>query len=112
MKLTKLGVLVASAVLVFGACSGGGSSAAPSTGGGSAAAGSAAASSAAAGSAAAGSAPTDPLGVVTIQSADPIHLAFWGVLAGADASLGQDALYGVQVAVDDKGKKLLGHDIR
>jgi len=84
MRFTKLGVLVASAVLVFGACSGSGG----------------------------GAAPSDPLGVVTIQANDPIHLAFWGVIAGADASLGQDSLYGAQVAVDDKGGKLLGHDIR
>ena len=84
MRFTKLGVLVASAVLVFGACSSSGSAAAPS----------------------------DPLGVVTIQSSDPIHLAFWGVIAGADASLGQDSLYGAQIAVADKGGKLLGHDIR
>jgi branched-chain amino acid transport system substrate-binding protein len=102
MNLTKLGVIATSAVLILGACSGSGASPAAS----------APAGSAAASGGAVGTAPTDPLGVITIQSADPIHLAFWGVLAGADASLGQDALYGAQVAVDDKGGKLLGHDIR
>lgn len=39
MTVTKLGALVAGAVLVFGACSSGGSSPAPSTGGGTAASG-------------------------------------------------------------------------
>jgi branched-chain amino acid transport system substrate-binding protein len=52
------------------------------------------------------------LGVITIASGDPIHIADWGVLSGADASLGQDSLYGVQIAVDDKGGKLLDHTIR
>src|SRR3954468_15291469 len=85
MKLTKLGVLVASAVLAVGACSGAAGGATP---------------------------PADPLGVVTIPSGESLHLAFWGVLSGADASLGQDSLYGAQVAVDDKGGKILDHTIR
>jgi branched-chain amino acid transport system substrate-binding protein len=55
--------------------------------------------------------PSDPLRVVTIPAGEPIHIAFWGVLSGADASLGQDSLYGAQIAVADKGGKLLGHDI-
>lgn len=84
MRLTKLGALVAGAVLVFGACSSGGGAASP---------------------------PTDPLGVIKIAPGDPIHFAFWGVLSGADATLGQDSLYGAQVAVDDKGGKLLDHTI-
>src|SRR5574341_862063 len=54
---------------------------------------------------------TDKIGCVTIAPGDPIHIAFWGVLSGAVASLGQDSLYGVQIAIDDKGGKLLGHDI-
>src|SRR3990172_3337466 len=85
MKLTKLGALIASAVLVTGACSSGGGAATP---------------------------PLDALGVITIPAGEPLHIAFWGVLSGADASLGQDALYGAQVAVDDKGGKLLDHTIR
>lgn len=55
--------------------------------------------------------PADALGVITIPAGEKIHIAFWGVLSGADASLGQDSLYGVQIAVADKGGKLLGHDI-
>src|SRR5574341_84165 len=55
---------------------------------------------------------TDKIGCVTIAPGDPIHIAFWGVLSGADATLGQDSVYGVQIAIDDAGGKLLGHDIK
>jgi branched-chain amino acid transport system substrate-binding protein len=48
---------------------------------------------------------------VSVGANDPIHIAFWGVLSGADSSLGQDAQYGVKVAIQDAGGKLLGHDI-
>jgi len=82
MKLTKVGALAAIAALAFSACGGAGSTP-----------------------------PADTLGVITIPPGEKIHVAFWGVLSGADASLGQDALYGAQVAVDDKGGKLLDHDI-
>jgi len=54
---------------------------------------------------------TDALGCVNIAPGDPIHIAYWGVLSGADATLGQDSLYGVQIAADDIGNKLLDHDI-
>jgi branched-chain amino acid transport system substrate-binding protein len=54
---------------------------------------------------------TDKIGCVNIAPGDPLHIAFWGVLSGADATLGQDSLYGVQIAVDDRGGKFLGHDV-
>ncbi len=54
---------------------------------------------------------TDSLGCVTYGPSDPIHIAFWGVLSGADSTLGQDSQYGVEIAMDDQGK-LLGHDIK
>jgi branched-chain amino acid transport system substrate-binding protein len=82
MKLQKFGALAVVAALAFGACSAPGSVA-----------------------------PSDALGVITIPAGEKIHIAFWGVLSGADATLGQDSLYGAQIAVDDKGGKLLGHDI-
>jgi branched-chain amino acid transport system substrate-binding protein len=57
-------------------------------------------------------APPDELGSVTIGPNDPIHIAFWGVISGADASLGTDSFRGVELAVDDlPDKKLLGHTI-
>ncbi len=81
MKLSRLAALIGSAALVFGACS------------------------------AAASPPADPLGVVTIPPGEPIHIVYWGVLSGADASLGEDSKRGVEIAIDDKGGKLLGRDI-
>ncbi len=57
-------------------------------------------------------APNDPLGVVTIKKGQPIHIAYWFVVAGADSSLGLDTKRGVELAMDDKGGKLLGHSIK
>jgi branched-chain amino acid transport system substrate-binding protein len=54
---------------------------------------------------------TDALGCVTIGPDEPIHIAYWGVLSGADSSLGEDSKRGVEIAIDDKGGKLLDHDI-
>ena len=56
--------------------------------------------------------PADPLGVVTIPSGEPIHIAYWGVLSGADASLGEDSKRGVEIQIDDHDGKLLGRDVR
>lgn len=85
MKLSKIAALSAAAALAFAACS----TAAPS-GGGSA---------------------EDPLGVVNIPAGEPVHIAYWGVLSGADSSLGEDSKQGVEVAIDDLGGKFKGHDI-
>jgi branched-chain amino acid transport system substrate-binding protein len=52
----------------------------------------------------------DPLGCVRVGPNDPFHFAFWGVLSGADSSLGRDAQRGVEIAIDDVGK-LHDHDI-
>jgi len=54
----------------------------------------------------------DPIGVVKIKPGQPIHIACWMVVAGADASLGTDTKRGVEIAIDDKGGKLLGHPIK
>ena len=54
---------------------------------------------------------TDKIGCVTIAPTDPVHIAFWGVLSGADGTLGTDSQYGVEIAIADQGK-LLGHDIQ
>ncbi len=56
--------------------------------------------------------PKDPLGVVTIKKGQPIHVAYWLVVAGSDASLGIDIRRGVEIAIQDKGGKLLGHPIK
>src|SRR5215218_7927655 len=54
---------------------------------------------------------TDELGCVTIAPDEPVHIAYWGVLSGADSSLGEDSKRGVEIAIDDKGGKILDHDI-
>jgi len=54
---------------------------------------------------------TDALGCVTIAPDEPVHIAYWGVLSGADASLGEDSKRGVEIAIDDMGGKVLDHDI-
>ena len=56
-------------------------------------------------------APAEDLGTIEIAAGDPIHIAYWGVLSGADSTLGVDSERGVEIAVDDKGGKLLDHDI-
>lgn len=53
----------------------------------------------------------DELGCVDIAPDEPIHIAYWGVLSGADGTLGEDSKRGVEIAIDDKGGKLLDHDI-
>jgi branched-chain amino acid transport system substrate-binding protein len=52
------------------------------------------------------------IGVVKIKKGEPIHIALWMVVAGPDASLGTDTKRGVEIAVDDKGGKVLGHPIK
>lgn len=54
----------------------------------------------------------DPLGVVTIKKGQPIHIAYWMVVAGPDASLGEDTKRGVEIAIADKGGQLLGFPIK
>jgi len=56
--------------------------------------------------------PKDPLGVVAIKAGQPIHVAYWMVVAGPDASLGEDTKRGVEIAIQDKGGKLLGFPIK
>jgi branched-chain amino acid transport system substrate-binding protein len=55
---------------------------------------------------------SDALGTVVIPPGDPIHIGYWGVISGPDATLGVDAQRGVEIAIDDRGGKLLGRDIR
>jgi branched-chain amino acid transport system substrate-binding protein len=54
---------------------------------------------------------TDALGCVTIAPTDPVHVAYWGVLSGADGTLGEDSKRGVEIAIDDLGGKFHDHDI-
>jgi branched-chain amino acid transport system substrate-binding protein len=54
----------------------------------------------------------DPIGVVKIKPGEPIHMACWMVVVGADASLGTDTKRGVEIAIEDKGGKVLGFPIK
>ena len=50
----------------------------------------------------------DTIGVVNIGPNDPIHVAWMLVVTGADGTLGVDSRRGIEIAIDDKGSKLLG----
>ncbi len=54
----------------------------------------------------------DPMGVVKIKPGEPIHIACWLAIAGSEASLGIDSKRGVEIAIEDKGRKLLGFPIK
>ena len=54
----------------------------------------------------------DKIGVVKIEPGEPVHITAWMVVGGQDASLGTDTKRGVEIAIDDKGGKLLGHRIK
>src|SRR5512139_2619516 len=54
----------------------------------------------------------DPMGVVKVKPGEPVHIACWFVVAGADASLGTDTKRGVEIAIEDKGGKVLGFPIK
>lgn len=105
MKLRKVHALAVASILAFAACNTPGGSAAPS--------GSAAPASVAPGTTApSGGAVDDPLGVVNVPAGEPLHIAYWGVLSGADATLGQDSDQGVDIAIEDLGGTFKGHEIR
>jgi len=53
----------------------------------------------------------DEFGCVEIPAGEPIHLVYWGVILGADGSLGVDSQRGVEIAIDDIGGKLLDREI-
>ncbi len=55
---------------------------------------------------------TDKLGCIDIGPNDPIHIAYAMVVSGENSTLGLDTKYGAEIAIDDKGGKLLGHTIK
>lgn len=54
----------------------------------------------------------DPIGVVKLRPGEPIHIAYWFVIAGPDASLGTDTQRGVEIAIDDFGNNIKGWPIK
>ncbi len=49
--------------------------------------------------------------VINIPAGEPITLGVYQVLSGPNAVLGQDMVYGIEVAVEDRGGEVLGHEI-
>ncbi len=54
---------------------------------------------------------TDPIGCINIGPTDPLHIAYALVTSGSSASLGIDSRNGIELAIDDSGGQILGHDI-
>jgi branched-chain amino acid transport system substrate-binding protein len=54
----------------------------------------------------------DKIGILTIKPGEPIHIAYMLVVAGPDASLGEDSKRGIEIAIEDVGGKLLGHTVK
>ncbi|RJQ53742.1 MAG: branched-chain amino acid ABC transporter substrate-binding protein [Desulfobacteraceae bacterium] len=54
----------------------------------------------------------DEMGVVKVKPGEAVHIAYWFVVAGPDASLGEDTKRGVEIAIEDKGGKILGFPIK
>jgi branched-chain amino acid transport system substrate-binding protein len=55
---------------------------------------------------------TDAIGCVEVKAGDPVHIAYAMVISGPDATLGTDTRNGAEIAVDDHGGQVLGHDIK
>ena len=55
---------------------------------------------------------TDAIGCVKIGPNDPIHIAYLLVVAGPNETLGIDSRNGIEIAIDDSGGKILGHDVK
>jgi branched-chain amino acid transport system substrate-binding protein len=54
---------------------------------------------------------TDAIGCVDVAPGEPIHIAYMLTISGATAYLGEDSKGAVEIAIDDRGGKLLDHDI-
>ena len=55
---------------------------------------------------------TDEIGVVKIAKGQPMVWGGYWVLSGPDTALGLDEKRGVEIALDDLGHALFGHEIR
>ena len=53
----------------------------------------------------------DAIGCVDIAPDEPVHIAWMLTVTGATAFLGEDSVGGVEIAIDDRGGELLGHEI-
>jgi branched-chain amino acid transport system substrate-binding protein len=55
---------------------------------------------------------TDAIGCVDVAPGEPIHIAYMLTISGATAFLGEDSQGAIEIAIDDRGGKLLDHDIQ
>jgi branched-chain amino acid transport system substrate-binding protein len=55
---------------------------------------------------------SDPIGIVVIAPEDPIHIAYMLTVSGGTAFLGEDSKGAIEIAIDDRGGQLLGHEIK
>ncbi len=103
MKFARVGALALTALLALSACSTPGA-ASPSTAAATPAGSEAPTDTAAPPASAPASQPAgEDLGTVEIPAGEPITIAYWGVLSGADSTLGVDSQRGVEIAIEDKG---------
>jgi branched-chain amino acid transport system substrate-binding protein len=54
----------------------------------------------------------DPIGVVKLRPGEPVHIAYWVVISGANTSLGTDIVRGIEIAVDTFGGSIKGFPIK
>lgn len=55
---------------------------------------------------------TDDIAVLVIPKGAPIQIGAYWVMSGADSALGIDEKRGVEIAMKDRGGKLLGHPLK
>ncbi|MGF7161913.1 branched-chain amino acid transport system substrate-binding protein [Rhodoligotrophos appendicifer] len=55
---------------------------------------------------------TDDLGVVMVEKGAPITIGGYWVISGPDTALGLDSQRGAEIAFDDLGNKIAGHDVQ
>lgn len=54
---------------------------------------------------------TDAIGCLDVAPDEPVHLAYMLTISGATAFLGEDSKGAIEIAIDDRDGKILGHDI-
>jgi len=59
-----------------------------------------------------GTAAAADKGVVTVKKGEPVHIAYWFVVSGANTSLGMDTVRGCEIAIEDFGGKVKGHPVK
>jgi ABC-type oligopeptide transport system substrate-binding subunit/ABC-type branched-subunit amino acid transport system substrate-binding protein len=54
----------------------------------------------------------DPIGCLTVNPGDPVHIAYALVTSGPSATLGIEERNGVQLAIEHSGGQILGHTVQ